>query len=140
VTSGKCQIADAEFIAHAREDVPALVAELEQAKRGGKELGKVVEFLAELIKDAFVRGADDPIGALHMLGNVLAELLESEGGLSSDDFNRVYRALEARRSEEEGRLREGDERWRVEVSRSLADIAHAQRPPTEHERAFQDGA
>ena len=75
--------AAAQFIVAARKYMPALVADLEQARRGGKELGKTVEFLAELIKSAFVRGADDPIGALNMLGNHLGEVLESEGGLSS---------------------------------------------------------
>lgn len=131
--------ADAEFITHAREDVPALIAELEQARRGGKELGKNVVFLMELIKDAFVRGADDPIGALNMLGNVVAEVFEDEGGLSPAEFSRVQQALDARETEQATREYEEAERRRAEVSRSLADIAHAQRPLTEHERAFQDG-
>jgi hypothetical protein len=117
-----------------------LAAELEQRRCGGRELGKTVEFLAELIKGAFVRGAEDPIGALRMLGNHLAEVFESEGGLSPGEFIRVQQALDARESEEEARQREGDERRRVEVSRSLADFAHGQRPLAEHERAFQDGA
>jgi ribosome-binding protein aMBF1 (putative translation factor) len=86
-------------------------AELEQSRRGGKELGKIFGFgemvpLAELIKDAYLRGADDPIDALQMLGNCLAEVFENEGGLAADDHNRVYRALEGRRTELE-RLRAG---------------------------------
>jgi hypothetical protein len=120
-------------------EVERLRAELDQAKRGGKELGKSIVVLMELIKDAYLRGADDPIDALHMLGNMLAEVFEDEGGLSPDDFNRVHRALEYRRSEEEERLREENARLRAEVSRSLADIAHDQRPLTASERAFQDG-
>lgn len=98
-----------------------LLAEVEQMKRGGAELGKIVAFLGDLIKDAYVRGADDPIDALHMLGNVVAEVFEDEGGLSPDEFNRVYRALEARRAEEEKHRREGDEQRRAEVSRTLAE-------------------
>src|SRR4051794_34160056 len=51
---------------------PALLDALEQARRGGRELGKSVVFLMDLIKGAYVRGAEDPIGALNMLGNHLA--------------------------------------------------------------------
>jgi hypothetical protein len=86
-------------------DVPALITEvkrqranLEQSRRGGKELGKSVEFLGGLIKDAFLRGADDPIGALHMLGDFLSNLFEDEGGLTVEEHNRVYRALEDQRA------------------------------------------
>lgn len=34
---------DAEFIAHARQDVPWLLDQLDQARRGGKTLGKIVD-------------------------------------------------------------------------------------------------
>jgi len=113
--------ADADFITHAREDVPALVAEVEKLRRGGKELGKIIDFMGDLIKDAYLRGAHDPIGAVQMLGNALAEVLESEGGLSVAEFSRVQWALDAREADEELRLREEDERRRAEVSRSLAE-------------------
>jgi hypothetical protein len=72
-------------------------AEIERLQRGGKELGKIVVILGDLIKDAYVKGADDPIGALHLLGDYLAEVLEGEGGLPVDEHNRVYRALEDQR-------------------------------------------
>ena len=78
-------------------DLAEVEAERDQLRRGSKELGKVIAFLADLIKDAYLRGADDPIDAMQMLGDCLAEVLEGEGGLSPDDFNRVYRALEVRR-------------------------------------------
>jgi hypothetical protein len=95
-------------------------AELEQLKRGGKELGKSIVVLTGLIKDAYLRGADDPIDALQMLGNFLAEVFEDEGGLSPDDFNRVYRALEDRRKTESEieRLREENARWRQQANAS----------------------
>lgn len=80
-------------------DIPDLLAEVEWRKRGGKELGKVVVRLAELIKAAFVKGETDPAGALLMLGDHLAELFEDEGGLPADDHNRIYRALETRRED-----------------------------------------
>lgn len=69
-------------------------ADLEQRERGGRELGKTFVLLADLIKDAFRRSADDPIAGLEMLGNHLAHLFEDEGGLSADEHNRVCRALE----------------------------------------------
>lgn len=99
---------------------PALLADLEQTRRGGRELGKTLVFLTELIKGAYLRGADDPIDALHMLGDHLAEVLEGEGGLSVDDFNRVYRALEERRKTEAEvrRLREENDRLRQQASAS----------------------
>lgn len=77
--------------------MPYLLDEIERGRRGGKELGKTLVFLAELIKGAFRRGETDPIGALLMLGDHLAHLFEDEGGLSADEHNRIYRALEARR-------------------------------------------
>lgn len=79
------------------KDVPALIAALSRSRRGGKELGRTFVFLAELVKGAFRRGETDPIGALLMLGDHLAELFEDEGGLSTEEHNRIYRALEARR-------------------------------------------
>lgn len=81
------------------EEIRDLNDQLEQRKRGGEELGKSFVFLAELIKDTFRRSADDPIAALHMLGDHLSNLFEDEGGLSVDDHNRVCRALEDRRRE-----------------------------------------
>lgn len=148
------------------EQLAEVEAERDMLKRGGAELGKTLVFLAELIKDAYVRGADDPIDALHMLGNYLAEVPASEGGLHFDDFSRVYRALEDRRKAE-GEV----ERLRAEVKReqercnevgSWLDSTKAKRnelaaevvrlreenarlraelgrPLTDNERAFQDG-
>lgn len=100
-------------------DVPALLAEIEWRKRGGKELGKVVVRLSELIKDAFQRGEGDPIGALQMLGDYLAHLFEDEGGLPTDEHNRVYRALEDRRRD----LAEV-ERLRAELAKALEEERH----------------
>lgn len=81
------------------EEIRDLNDQLEQRKRGGEELGKSFVLLAELIKDTFRRSANDPIAALHMLGDHLAHLFENEGGLSVDDHNRVCKALEDRRRE-----------------------------------------
>ncbi|MFE9099786.1 hypothetical protein [Actinomadura geliboluensis] len=95
---------DMEALAHIVEAVPGLLtarAGDARRERGGKVLGEIVVRLAELIKTAFAKGETDPAGALLMLGDHLAELLEDEGGLPSDDHNRVYRALERRRDEVE---------------------------------------
>lgn len=98
-------VAERTFMMQAAPELLAEVkqqrADLEQFRRGGQELGKVVDFMGGLIKDAFLRGADDPIGALHMLGDYLAEITADEGGLSVEEHNRVYRALDARRVEAE---------------------------------------
>lgn len=110
---------DADLHKLVGEDVPALLANLKQARRGAQELGKTVVFLTRLIKDAFVRGADDPIDALHMLGNFLAEIFEDEGGLSTDEHNRVYRALEARRADEERAKAERDASERAAVAAAV---------------------
>jgi hypothetical protein len=99
------------IISDALDKAMAVLANLKQARRGAQELGKSVVFLAELIKDAYVRGADDPIDALHMLGNYLAEVLEDEGGLSVDEHNRVHRAMEDRRAEAE----------RIEAERDVSE-------------------
>ena len=79
------------------KDVPALMDALNRSRSGARELGQIVVFLTDLMKDAFQRGGSDPIGALHMLGNHLAEALVSDE--DADEFNRVYRALEQRRGE-----------------------------------------
>ena len=74
-------------------DVDHLHREIERLEAGGKELGWLVVQLAELIRDAYRLGATDPIGALHLLGDHLADLLPDEGGLEADEHNRIYRAL-----------------------------------------------
>ncbi len=75
-----------------------LQAERDQLRRGGRELGGIVTHLTELIKDAWKEGATDPVGALHMLGNHLAEILPDGGGLCVDEFDKTYRALEEHRA------------------------------------------
>jgi hypothetical protein len=75
--------------------VAELQARLDQLRRGGQEIGKVVRMLSDLIRDAFRRGADDPIAALHMLGDYLAVI--PDGGLGVSEHHRIYRALEEHR-------------------------------------------
>lgn len=84
-------------LSEAHRALMAVVAERDALKRGGEELGKFVEALTGLIRDAYRHGATDPIEAVHMLGNHLAEVFEDEGGLPIDEYNRVFRALEDQR-------------------------------------------
>lgn len=49
--------ADAQFIAHAREDVPALLAEVDRLRADGRNLGKALADVGEAIRQA-VRTAD----------------------------------------------------------------------------------
>jgi hypothetical protein len=76
-------------------EIGGLEAERDQIQRGGQELGGIVTYLTELINDAWKTGATDPIAALHMLGDHLAEALPEEGEV--DGFNATYRALEEHR-------------------------------------------
>lgn len=93
--------------------IPDLLAEVERSRRGGKELGKTVVFLAELIKDTYRRGETDPIGAVLALGHHLAELFEDEGGLPTDEHNRIYRTLENKHRAQAGRDRLAEQVKRV---------------------------
>lgn len=49
VSHGKNDRADAEFLAHAREDVPALLAEVERLRAEVKSLNSIVESMSENI-------------------------------------------------------------------------------------------
>ena len=116
-------------------EIDRLRAELDRAGRGGRELGRIVVRLAELIKAAFVKGETDQAGALLMLGDHLAELLEDEGGLSTDDHNRIYRALEQQRAEVERLRKELATTAHVaKVTGEKADALRGQRDRAETER------
>jgi hypothetical protein len=95
------------------QDVPTLLAALEKSRRASKELGKAVVFLTELMKDAFQQGGTDPIGALHMIGNHLAEALVPYE--DAEKFDRAFRALETKQHE----LRE------IESERDRLVVQHA---------------
>jgi hypothetical protein len=73
-----------------------LQAERDHLRSGGQEIGKVVRMLSDLIRDAFQRSADDPIAALHMLGDYLAVI--PDGDLDISEHHRIYRALEEHRA------------------------------------------
>ena len=52
LTTSGVAVADAEFIAHARTDVPALIAALREAWADNDRIGAMVEWQAEVIVDA----------------------------------------------------------------------------------------
>ncbi|PAX88893.1 hypothetical protein CLM85_06330 [Streptomyces albidoflavus] len=141
---------DAAFIAHARTDVPALLAEIERLRA---ELAKVREAAAaaRYYLGAFVHDSEDPgtgpLGALHMLG--AAGIPAERGDLSEQVMARhvaaaVEDALAARPTRAEVLRETAPEMDAIAHEygvfgvgsrlRQLADAAEAEAPRTERSR------
>ncbi|MEU4825090.1 hypothetical protein AB0H37_24730 [Actinomadura sp. NPDC023710] len=99
-------------------------AELEKSRAANRELGRIVEHLGDLIKNAFSNGAEDPIEALHTLGNYLAETLVLDGV----EYDRAYQALEDRRRDDAA-LKAALAEERLQLEQVRAALKPKETPP-----------